>query len=590
MKWRYRKQEFPPEWYDYPKIISIILSTRKITPEAAEEFLYAHKRTFYDPFKLKSVTRIVERLAEALEKREKVLIHGDYDVDGISGAALLFRGLDRLGFYVDHYIPHRATEGYGVSQKAIEKAAKEGFKVILTVDTGISAFGPAYTAKFKGLDLIITDHHEPKRANISNPKIIKKFVHKNLTKLEEDYRTPKYILPEAYAILNPKLEVYPDPNLAGVGVAFKLLEALYTYFDEDPEELYNDLDLVALGTVGDMVPLVKENRIFVKKGLEVLTNSNKAGINALKFVAGISDGEINPFHISFILAPRINAAGRISHANESFELLITEDDEKAFILAENLQRLNNKRREEERVIFEEAMEQALKLDLKENYVLVLASERWNYGVIGIAASKLVEEFRRPVILVTFEQDIGRGSCRSIEEFDMHDTLSRFSDYLESFGGHKLACGLKIRRENFEKFKEDLNLYASELLSGLDLEPALEIDGEVQLRDLRENITEYYKLLSPFGVGNPEPVFVLKGVSADRSSIKIHREKHVSFLINGPEVKLRAIYFNGQEKLKILSESEKVDLAFSINLRENEIENETPIFELKILDLKPSGDD
>uniref|UniRef100_A0A7V3ZWA7 Single-stranded-DNA-specific exonuclease RecJ n=1 Tax=candidate division WOR-3 bacterium TaxID=2052148 RepID=A0A7V3ZWA7_UNCW3 len=584
MKWRYRKQEFPPSWYDYPKIISIILSTRKITPEAAEEFLYAHKKNFYDPFKLKSITRIVERLAEALENREKILIHGDYDVDGISGAALLFRAMDRLGFYVDHYIPHRASEGYGVSQKAIEKAAKEGFKVILTVDTGISAFGPAYSAKFKGLDLIITDHHEPKRANINSPKVIKKSLQKNFVKFEEDYKTSKYILPEAYAILNPKLEAYPDPNLAGVGVAFKLLEALYTYFDADSEELYEDLDLVALGTVGDMVPLVKENRIFVKKGLEVLTNSNKAGINALKFVAGISDGEINPFHISFILAPRINAAGRISHANESFELLITEDEEKAFALAENLQRLNNKRREEERAIFEEAMEQALKLDLKENYVLVLSSERWNYGVIGIAASKLVEEFRRPVILITFEQDIGRGSCRSIEEFDMHDTLTRFSEYLESFGGHKLACGLKIRKENLEKFKEELNLYASELLSGLDLEPALEIDGDVQLSDLKEDFIEYYRLLSPFGVGNPEPVFSLKGVAVDRSSIKVHRERHVSFWINEQEIKLRAIYFDGQEKLKVLSESEKIDLAFSINLRDNE----TPDFELKILDLKPSS--
>jgi len=580
MKWRYRKQEFPPTWYDFPRIISIVLSTRKITPEAAEEFLYAHKKSFYDPSKLKSIEKIVNRLAEALERREKILIHGDYDVDGISGAALLFRALDRLGFYVDHYIPHRATEGYGLSPRAIEKAEKEGFNVILTVDTGISAFGPAYTAKFKGIDLIITDHHEPQRVNINNLKSIRKFAPQNLTKIEEDFKKSKYVLPEAYAILNPKIEVYPDPNLAGVGVAFKLLEALYAYFERNPEELYDDLDLVALGTVGDMVPLVKENRIFVKKGLHVLTNSNKVGINALKEIAGVSDGDINPFHISFILAPRINAAGRISHANESFELLITEDEEKAFELAKNLQKLNNKRREEERAIFEEAMEQALKLDLRENYILVLSSENWNYGVIGIAASKLVEEFRRPVILVTFENDMGRGSCRSIEEFDMHDTLTKFSHYLESFGGHKLACGLKIRRENFEKFKEELNRYASEVLSGLDLEPALEIDGDIELNDLKENFLDYYKLLSPFGVGNPEPVFALKNVAIDKDSIRVYKEKHVSFLINDSERKFRAIYFDGIEKLKVLSESEKVALAFSINLRENED------FELKVLDIKP----
>lgn len=565
MKWKYKNIETPLEKYNFPKIVALTLATRNIQPNEAEEFLFSHMRGSYNPFIFKSIEKIVDRLAEALEKREKILIHGDYDIDGITAAALLFRVLDRLGFYVDYYIPHRLTEGYGLSKKAIEKAENEGFSIILTVDTGITAFQQAYYAKFKGIDLIITDHHEPQRISANG----------NLNYVS------KLVLPDAFAILNPKVEEYPDPNLAGVGVAYKLLEALYQHLGLTTDELYEELDLVVLGTVGDMVPLLKENRILVKKGLEVLTNSKKPGIQALKEIAGIYDGDINPYHISFILAPRINAAGRISHAKDSFELLITDDFDEAMELAENLHNLNNKRKEEERIIYEEAVEQIQKMDLKENFVIVLASEKWNYGVIGIAASKIVQQFKRPAVLITFEEDIGRGSVRSIEEVDIHSVLTALSSHLISFGGHKLACGLKIKRENLEKFKEALNKTVREMVGEIDMEPSIDIDGNIRLEDIHPDIKEYYNLLKPFGVGNPEPVFALKGVKIDKESIKVHREKHISFKILEQDQDIRGIFFDGHEKFDLLFNAELLDFAVSLNVKPDHS------FELKIHDVKPS---
>ncbi len=565
MKWKYKKIEIPLEKYNLPKIVALTLASRNIQPKDAEEFLFSHTKNPYNPFIFKSTEKIVNRLAEALEQGEKILIHGDYDIDGITAAALLFRVLDRLGFYVDYYIPHRLTEGYGLSKKAIEKAEKEGFSIILTVDTGITAFQQAYSAKFKGIDLIITDHHEPQRV----------IARQNLNLVS------KLVLPDAYAILNPKVEEYPDPNLAGVGVAYKLLEALYQHLGLNTEELYEELDLVVLGTVGDMVPLLKENRIFVKKGLEVLTNSKKPGIQALKEIAGISNGDINPYHISFILAPRINAAGRISHAKESFELLITDDIDEAMELAEHLHDLNNKRKEEEKIIYEEAMEQIQKMDLNENFVIVLASEKWNYGVIGIAASKIVQQFKRPAVLITFEEEIGRGSVRSIEEVDIHGVLTTLSSHLISFGGHKLACGLKIKRENLEKFKEELNKTVREMVGEIDMEASIDIDGDIRLKDLQPDIYEYYQLLKPFGVGNPEPIFALKGVKIDKESIKVHREKHISFRILEQGQDIRGIFFDGHEKSDLISNAELLDLAVSLNVKPG------LSLELKIHDVKPS---
>lgn len=585
MRWKIKVPEYPVDKYPLPRAISIILSTRKIPPEDSYSFLYPENVSPLDPFKMSAVKKILERLSFALENREKILIHGDYDVDGITATALLFNALDRLGFYVDYYIPHRATEGYGLSMKAIEKAAKENFKLIITVDTGISALQASYIAKFKGIDVIITDHHEPKRKNIIKSE------YQDFSSLQnyhaKDNKKPKavedFILPlDAFAILNPKLEEdYPDPNLAGVGVAYKLVEALYRYLGIKESEYEEDLDLVALGTVGDMVPLLKENRILVKRGLNYLKGSRKLGLKALKEVSGITDGDINPFHISFILAPRINAAGRISHANDSLRLLITDDEDEAYKLAEHLQKLNNQRREEEKRIFEEAYSAASKLDLRENYAVVLGSENWNYGIVGIVASKLTQELRRPVILLSFdpEKQVWRGSGRSIEEFDLHDALSRLEQYLENFGGHKLACGLKIAKDKLEVFREKINEYASLKLKDLDLEPSLEIDGSISLKELNDEFLYYFEKLKPFGVGNKEPVFALEGVEIQKDSIKVYRDRHVAFQLKDQDRPLRCIFFDGTEKIPILAESEKLSLAFNISLKpENYLE-------LKILDIK-----
>jgi single-stranded-DNA-specific exonuclease len=585
MRWKIKTPEYPVDKYPLPRAISTILSTRKVPPEDAYSFLYPENVSTFDPFKMSSVGKILERLSYALENREKILIHGDYDVDGITATALLFNALDRLGFYVDYYIPHRATEGYGFSTKAIEKAAKENFKLIITVDTGISALQASYIAKFKGIDVIITDHHEPKRKNIYKSENLEFFSSQNhpakdsnKSKIWEDLLLPL----DAFAILNPKLEEdYPDPNLAGVGVAYKLVEALYRYLGIKESEYEEDLDLVALGTVGDMVPLLKENRILVKKGLIYLKESSKLGIRALKEVSGITDGDINPFHISFILAPRINAAGRISHANDSLRLLITDDEDEAYKLAEHLQKLNNQRRDEEKKIFEEAYSTVSKLDLTENYAVVLGSENWNYGIVGIVASKLTQELRRPVILLSFdaEKQVWRGSGRSIEEFDLHEALSRLEDYLENFGGHKLACGLKVKKDKLEVFRDKINEYASLKLKGLDLEPSLEVDLAISLKELNDEFLYYFEKLKPFGVGNKEPVFVLEGVEIQKDSIKVYRDKHVSFYIKDQDRPLRCIFFDGTEKMPILTESEKIHMAFNISIKpENYLE-------LKIVDIK-----
>lgn len=587
MKWKFKIPEFPLDRYPLPRAIAMILSTRKIPPDEAANFLYPEKMDTFDPFRMSSIGKIVERLAYALEKREKILVHGDYDVDGITATALLFNALDRLGFYVDYYIPHRATEGYGLSTKAIEKASKENYKIIITVDTGISALQAAYIAKFKGIDVIITDHHEPLRKP-ENTLDFRATPHlQNLPETFGERKSKKYIkilLPtDAYAILNPKLESdYPDPNLAGVGVAFKLVEALYKYFDPSNKEYEEDLDLVALGTVGDMVPLLRENRILVKKGLNFLKDSKKIGIRALKEISGISDGDINPFHISFILAPRINAAGRISHAYDSLKLLLTSNEDEAYKLAEHLQKLNNQRREEEKRIFEEAFSLASKLDLREHYIIILESENWNYGVIGIVASKLMQEFRRPVILFSYdpEKHVWRGSGRSIEEFDMHEALSLFENYLEAFGGHKLACGLKVSTNRLNLLKEKLNIYASSILKGLELEPVLEIDGVVDIEDLNPDMLSYYERLKPFGVSNKEPVFALQNVLLNKNTIKIYKDRHVSFNVEKGDKAYRCILFDGVEKLTLLNGSERIDLAFSILPKDNE-----KLFELKVLDIK-----
>ncbi|MEO0266379.1 MAG: DHH family phosphoesterase [candidate division WOR-3 bacterium] len=590
MKWKFKKPEFPIDKYQLPRAIALILSTRKIPPDEAANFLYPEKMDTFDPFRMSSIGKIVERLAQALEKREKILVHGDYDVDGITATALLFNALDRLGFYVDYYIPHRATEGYGLSTKAIEKASKENYKVIITVDTGISALQAAYIAKFKGIDVIITDHHEPLKKPENTGDLYSTPHLQKLPGRSEEKKNKKNMNPllptDAYAILNPKLESdYPDPNLAGVGVAFKLVEALYKYFEPGSRDYEEDLDLVALGTVGDMVPLLKENRILVKKGLNFLRESQKLGIKALKEISGINDGEINPFHISFILAPRINAAGRISHAYDSLKLLLTSSEDEAYKLAEHLQKLNNQRREEEKRIFEEAFSKASKLDLKENYIIVLESEKWNYGVIGIVASKLMQEFRRPVILFSYdpEKHVWRGSGRSIEEFDMHEALSLFENHLEAFGGHKLACGLKVATNKLNLLKEKLNEYASNILKGLELEPVLEIDGTIDIEDLNPDMLSYYEHLKPFGVANKEPVFALEKVLVNKNAIKIYKDRHVSFNIEKGEKAYRCIFFDGVEKLKLIIESERIDIAFSILPKDNGKQ-----LELKVLDVRSAN--
>ncbi|WDU84359.1 single-stranded-DNA-specific exonuclease RecJ [Caloramator sp. Dgby_cultured_2] len=383
-------------------------------------------RLLYDPFLLKDMDRAIDRIDEAIKKREKIYIYGDYDVDGITSTAVLYRAFKKLGVDVSFYIPDRVNEGYGINREAIDHISSLDVDLVITVDCGISAIEEVEYAKEKGLDIIITDHHECKER-----------------------------IPNTIAI-NPKRHdcQYPFKGLAGCGVAFKLVQALFKFYDLQGYEEF--LDLVAIGTIADIVDITDENRIIVKYGLEKILNSDKAGINAIKQVAGIKD-KISTYNVAFQIAPRLNAAGRLSDAKIAVELFITNDNEKAMQIAKYLDQENKKRQQIEQEILDECIEKIQReIDLKRDRVIVLSSPNWHVGVIGIVASRIVERFNRPTILFYEEGETLRGSGRSIRGFNLYDNLVECKDLLVKYGGHELAAGLTIERSKLDDFRKRLN--------------------------------------------------------------------------------------------------------------------------------------
>ncbi len=480
MRWKLRKPVFPVDKYELGPFLAHLLSVRGIAPGKVDLYLNPGLGSLYSPFNFKNMEKAVDRLILAKERKERILIHGDFDVDGVTSLALVYRTLVRLGFDVHAYIPNRFDEGYGVSIQGIEKAAKIGATLFITVDCGITAHKEIDYANSLKIDVIVTDHHEPKDK-----------------------------LPDALAVINPKMGDYPYDNLAGVGVAFKLLEGLYEKLDKDKTELYWDLDLVALGTISDLVPLIDENRIFVKAGISILNNTKKAGLKALKNVAGIKDKSVDTYHVSFILAPRLNAAGRMEDAMKAFWLLVTKDGTKARQYAIELNNLNLKRQKIERGIVEDAINMAK--EMKDTLVYVLFNEKWHEGVVGIVASRVVDRFYRPAILLTRKDKLLKGSARSIMNFNIFDAIASQSEYLETFGGHKYAAGLSLRSENLDNFTKGINNYARRVLKEEDLEKEIEIDLDVSDLYDREALLSSLDVLSPFGMGNSKPRFLYRGV-------------------------------------------------------------------------------
>jgi single-stranded-DNA-specific exonuclease len=462
----------------------LLLNRGIIDASGARSFLDCSLSSSPDPFLLKDMDKAVARIKKAISGGEKILVYGDYDVDGITSVAVLFSALKTLGATCEYYIPHRVEEGYGLNLPAVKKAHRDGVTLIVTVDCGISSFNEITHASSLNIDTIVTDHHEIMESRI----------------------------PPAYAVINPLQDScsYPFKHLAGVGLAYKLVKALYAdtpFFAED------FLDLVSLGTIADIAPLVGENRILAKYGLEVLNRNNRIGLQALIEVSGLSGKDISCGHVGFILGPRINAMGRIGSAYKALELLLMQDKDEALKLAKMLDVENRNRQKIEGKITEEAVEKVEReVNFKHHRVIVLASESWHPGVIGIVASRIADRYYRPAILISLDGKFGKGSGRSIENFHLFEYLLRCKDLLAGFGGHEAACGITIEKDKIDEFRDRINLEASKGLSEDIFSPTLDIDMDVPLNMLSEAVIAEIESLAPFGEANPRPVLASRGLT------------------------------------------------------------------------------
>ncbi len=479
-----------------PLVAATLARRGIVTAAQGHEFLNSRLSSLPDPFLFKDMDRAVERLARALAGGEKVSVHGDYDVDGITGTSLLVENLRLFGFDVGYHIPLRLRDGYGLSADALRQAAGQGVSVVVSVDCGVSAVDEGRLAAELGLDLIVTDHHQP-----PDP------------------------LPEAYAIINPHRPGcgFPFKELAGVGVAFFLLVALRKAlreqgaFKRGPEpDLRRSLDLVALGTIADIVPLKGVNRSLTRFGLGLLESGQRPGVRALKEVAAVK--QVSCGSVGFRLAPRLNAAGRLEDAALGAELLLTPSDSEAKKTATFLNQLNGERQQIEADTLAQAIERLESEGDNGARSIVLADRRWHPGVIGIVASRLVERYYRPVVMIALDEEGGKGSARSIKGFHLYESLSRCSEHLQGFGGHEYAAGLSLEGARVDGFARAFESVACALLDEEDLVPSLLHDGEIALEELsRQTVTEL-ESLTPFGAGNPEPAFVATGIRVQQAAV------------------------------------------------------------------------
>ncbi len=483
------KEELSKE-LDIPPLIAHLLINRGITnPQDGKKFLSPGLHQLYNPFLMKDMGKGVERIISALQKKEHISIYGDYDADGITACALLIDFLRSLGIRSSYYIPHRLTEGYGLNPEALKKIAAQGTKLLICVDCGISNHEEIQLASHLGMDTIVVDHHQ----------------------------VPPLPSP-AYAILDPLQPECPFPfkGLAGVGVAFHLVVALRSrlrdsafWVDGAEPNLLRYLDLVALGTIADVVPLVDINRVLVTYGLRQLVESLRPGIIALKEVSGIGKEEISTGHVAFRLAPRLNAGGRMANGRMGVELLLADEYGKARSIAAELDLANRERQDIEERIYREAKEVIERDGFGKRKSLVLNSDNWHVGVIGIVASRLAEEFYRPAILISLEGDAGKGSARSIVGFHLYEALQECEGHLLTFGGHKYAAGLKISRNKIEAFRDVFEEAVKRKLEGAASTPTIFIDAEVDLDEITPEFLSYLSFFPPYGQANPRPIFSTK---------------------------------------------------------------------------------
>lgn len=520
-----------------PPVIATIMLNRGISEPG--NFINPTEDSLIDPFCMKGMKRATERILKALENHEKIAIYGDYDVDGITSTAIMVRFLRSHKADVIYYIPDRLEEGYGINKSAIDKIAETGVTLLITVDCGITAVSEIAYAKEKGIDTIITDHHECKDE-----------------------------IPDAYCLLNPKQPdcPYPFKKLAGVGVAFKLLQALTLEMRFHMRELIEEYaDLVAIGTVADVMPLVGENRVIVKKGLELLSYTMNKGIRALAEIADINLSGVQAGTIGFMIAPRINAAGRMGDPRCAVELLLATDDMTARRYAEKLNNENIERQETEISILEEALNMIeTSPTIQDDFVIVLAHNNWHHGIIGIVASKISERFNKPCILISTDDETGKGSGRSIRSFNLFKALEHCQDTLQKFGGHDLAAGLSIAPDRIDEFREKINEYAKNSLTEEDFTPLLYLDSELPAQYINMNTAERLSILEPYGMGNASPLFFARKmvVSQIRS---LSDGKHVKLTLRSGEYCVDAVGFNMGELNELLKNDDMIDIAFNLDI-------------------------
>lgn len=575
-----------PEYINYlsrtasvsPVLSQILVNRGLKTAEEIYSFLNPNISQLSDPFDLDGMRPAVERIISALKNGERILIHGDYDADGLTSTAIVLKALRVLGIDSHYFIPHRMEHGYGFNSPAIRKAKELGATLIITVDCGITSLETAALCKKEGIDVIITDHHEPLKGSGSAFSFQRSASDPEGTGI----RIPDdFILPEAVAVINPKIS-HPQSslaNLSGAGIAFKLVHALA--ISNSAGLVLNDfLDLAAIGTIADIVPMTGENRIIAREGLKLMEEGVKSGLRALKNVAGIDGKPLKTGLLLFTIIPRINAAGRVSHARDVVKLLLAETEDEAIGIASWLDKLNAERQQTEEGVYQEALIKLRSRDLRP--VIVLSSEGWHRGVIGIVASRITEEFHRPTFIISIDGNIARGSARSIPSFDVYKALTGCREFLTGFGGHRQAAGLELEAGNIDAFDDRINSIGHETLADKDVTPLLEIDADVSFSEISFNLTREMGMLEPFGTGNPEPLLGAKGLEVLYP--KIVKNNHLKMKLRQKGQSIDAIGFNMASYLEKLEGSATVDAAFTPC--ENEWEGSRSI-QLYLKALRPS---
>ncbi|MFB5268024.1 single-stranded-DNA-specific exonuclease RecJ [Paenibacillus enshidis] len=532
------RDELARELQISPLLASLLANRGIDTSESAHRFLHGRDESLYDPYLLLGMDRAIPRIRVALERNEHILIYGDYDADGVSSTALMIHLMRRLGASYDIYIPHRSNEGYGLHNHAMDWAHQQGVSLVITVDTGISAVEQIAYAAALGMDVIVTDHHEPPA-----------------------------VLPEAYALINPKIPgcPYPFKGLAGVGVALKLAQAL---LGEVPAHWF---EIAAIGTVADLMPLHDENRVIVRRGIEAMRASAFPGIEALLQISGVDMAAVSSVNIAFALAPRINASGRLDHAGRAVALLTTEDADEADKLAHELDLLNKERQQ----VVNDIVGQAIEM-LEDKIsgsglppVIVIAGEGWNVGVVGIVASKLLERYYRPTIILGIDPETGncKGSARSIPGLDIYEALTDCKELMDHFGGHPSAAGMSLHRDRLEQFEQRLHHFADARLLPEHFVPVAEVDAECRLGELNVNVAEQLELLQPFGMANPSPRLVLRKLRL-REARKMGKEKtHLKLVMEQDGSMLDVVAFGRGELADFLQPGSLVDVLGELSINE-----------------------